>query len=638
MPVSRGFVAHVAGVAGVLVIAWLLYSPGLSADFLLDDRPNLGGLTAVSDSSSAIQFAFSGDAGPTGRPVSLLSFALQADQWGGAARPFLEVNLFIHLLNALLAWGFFAQLARSLKFGRHDAMLIALAAVSLWALMPLLASSTLMVIQRMTTLAATWMLLGLNVYLVFRSRLDDAPRTALVGMSLAVGIATLLAVLSKENGALLPTLVLVVEATLLGRPQAVSTRTWRGWQVVVLGVPSAAIAVLLLSRVPYDAATIAKWDFSAGERLLTEARVLWDYAFNAALPRLTAFGPFHDDYAVSRRLFDPGTLLAVAGWLAAIGAALFLRRRYPLYAFGVLWFAAGHLVESTTVPLFLYFEHRNYVPMLGPAFALSAALFSVTGRLQLPARLLLPVLAVLNGVILFGVTSTWGTPAVAAPFWASIAPDSPGATGFFVQQQIQGGDPAGAIATLAEFAADHPEHAYLGLPALTLACSILPGEDHRDRARNLEPQLATMRYGDFVASQLDQLFAATRQKPCAGVDAATVRGLADAVYGNPRYRNVDAYASLHYQLLARIAFADGNSSEALARLEDARRYGGGAELDARIVSVLISERDFTGARDYVQQAEADLPRHPFRRVAASAMLEELRRYVDEAEAAAGDGP
>ena len=623
--------------AGVLIVAWILYAPGLSGDFLLDDVPNLGDLRNVSDSSSMVQYSFSGDAGPTGRPLSLASFALQAGDWGGPARPFLVVNLLIHLLNGVLAWGFFLQLARALGVQRREAGLVALSAVSLWLFMPLLASSTLMVIQRMTTLAAFWMLLGLNAYLAVRSRLDTSPRNALAGMTAAIGAATLFAVLSKENGGLLPALVLVMEATLLRPPPALSERTWRAWSTVVLGLPTAAIVAFLLSRLPYAPATVAKWDFTAWERLLTQARVLWDYVGAAALPRVPAFGPFHDDYAVARSLLQPATLLAVTAWLALTGGAILLRRRFPLAAFCVLWFLAAHMVESTTLPLFLYFEHRNYVPMLGPVFALSAALFAIRGRLRRPARFLLPALAMLNGVILFGVTSTWGQPAVAAHAWSAASPDSAGAMSFFVQQQIRSGDARGAIASLRDFAAAHPDHAYLELPALTLSCRIQAGGDYGALVLKLKPRLRAMRYGQFVASQLDQFYAAARAGACEGLDEATARELAEAVFDNPRYRNVDAYASLHYQFLARLAFAAGDTESALAELERARRHGGGTELELRIVSVLVAEGNFAKARAELERAEGDLPRHPFRRIAARAMLSEMARYVEQAEASGSAG-
>ena len=42
-------------------------------------------------------------------------------------------------------------------------------------------------------------------------------------------------------------------------------------------------------------------------------------------------------------------------------------------AFAVLFFLAGHILESSIFPLELIFEHRNYLPSFGPWFALGVS-------------------------------------------------------------------------------------------------------------------------------------------------------------------------------------------------------------------------------------------------------------------------
>ena len=158
-------VKRAAMVAVLLLVAWLLYRPALGGAFLLDDLPNLNGLSSVSDLGSALQYVLDGRAGPSGRPLSLASFALQADSWGGPARPFLEINLLVHVLNGLLAYLFCFQLAKATRAKETNANIVAVAALAVWIVMPLLATSSLMVIQRMATLAAFWMLVGLNAHL-----------------------------------------------------------------------------------------------------------------------------------------------------------------------------------------------------------------------------------------------------------------------------------------------------------------------------------------------------------------------------------------------------------------------------------------------------------------------------------------
>ncbi len=138
----------------VLVLAWFCYRPALSGAFLLDDIPNLGGLAQIDDVRTASDFVLSGASGPTGRPLALLTFVLQANQFERGPRAFLKVNVFIHLLNAvLLAWCLY-QLASLMAVERDRAILVATSAAGLWLVLPLLATSSLLVVQRMTTLSA----------------------------------------------------------------------------------------------------------------------------------------------------------------------------------------------------------------------------------------------------------------------------------------------------------------------------------------------------------------------------------------------------------------------------------------------------------------------------------------------------
>ena len=150
------------GFCAVVALAWFCYQPAISGAFQFDDKFNLGGLEKVDDARSAIDFALSGIAGPTGRPLALASFALQAESWDQGAAAFLKVNILIHLLNAALLALSLYQLSLLRAVPRNDAAIVAAAAASLWVLMPLLATSSLFVVQRMTTMSALFMWLGLS--------------------------------------------------------------------------------------------------------------------------------------------------------------------------------------------------------------------------------------------------------------------------------------------------------------------------------------------------------------------------------------------------------------------------------------------------------------------------------------------
>lgn len=72
------------------------------------------------------------------------------------------------------------------------------------------------------------------------------------------------------------------------------------------------------------------------------------------MPDIRNLGLFHDDIPVSLSLFDP-----LLEWLLVVGLALWVRPKAAVFAFGVLFFLAGHALESTVFLLELVYEHRN---------------------------------------------------------------------------------------------------------------------------------------------------------------------------------------------------------------------------------------------------------------------------------------
>jgi hypothetical protein len=260
----------------------------------------------------------------------------------------------------------------------------------------------------MTTMSALFMLLGLSAYLFARARVNDKPKRALAGMSTSLVAGTVLATLCKESGLLLPVLVLVLEATVLQRPTDIMARHWRIWQLIFLVLPLMLLLVYLASHFTYPDWRVASRDFNAWQRLLTEARILWLYLLKALFGIPGQLGNYQDAPTVSRSLFSSATFLACFAWLALLIASIVWRRRYPLFAVAVLWYLAGHLIESTVVPLELYFEHRNYIPIIGPLFALGSFLFLYSARLRRIASVGVPVFAFVSASFLYTFASLSG--------------------------------------------------------------------------------------------------------------------------------------------------------------------------------------------------------------------------------------
>ena len=124
-------------------------------------------------------------------------------------------------------------------------------------------------------------------------------------------------------------------------------------------------------------------DFVWQERLLTQARALCDYLWKTIAPNSPQMGVYTDDFALSTGLLSPPTTLAAILVLLAISIAAWrLRQRIPALFVGWGIFLAGHAIESSILPLELYFEHRNYLPMVGVLYALIGLIFAAGDRLR----------------------------------------------------------------------------------------------------------------------------------------------------------------------------------------------------------------------------------------------------------------
>src|SRR5579859_1790245 len=107
----------------LLCIAWFAYRPGLSGVFLFDDfanLPTLGAYGPVDNAAAFWRYLTSGNADPVGRPLALLSFLLDANNWPADAYAFKRDNVLLHLLNGALLALLLRRFGRIVRPGRQD--------------------------------------------------------------------------------------------------------------------------------------------------------------------------------------------------------------------------------------------------------------------------------------------------------------------------------------------------------------------------------------------------------------------------------------------------------------------------------------------------------------------------------------
>lgn len=372
----------------VLITGWV-YQPGLAGPTLLDDGVNLRVLEKLEENPEFRDDIVSQNkAGPFGRPVAMASFVLQYQLFGDGVPVSKAVNLVLHCITGVLVFLFSRELFAALGWA-HRASLAGLLVAGLWLTTPLFVSTVLYIVQRMALLSTLFVLVALWAYLRWRRHpVEGRWYSPWLLLTMA---AVPLAILSKENALLvLPMLILLELGVLQWRDAASGQATGSvlllrriHLAALVLGVLGSILFLLLWPQ--WVTQGYAGRDFSLVQRLLTEARVLFDYMAQLLWPDPQALGVYQDAYPLSTGWLQPrSTAWSIFG-LTLLGAGAFVALRYDSLrgvGIGLLLFLIGHSLESSIFPLEIYFEHRNYLPAVGLFVALVAAGMSLWRNFQ----------------------------------------------------------------------------------------------------------------------------------------------------------------------------------------------------------------------------------------------------------------
>lgn len=419
------------------IIATALYSFGLGDSWLFDDRPNLSenlSLQGVDQDFDSWRVAsFSSGAGILRRPVSMFTFALQSKIAGGL-RPAdsKAVNLFFHLACAFLVFRLCSLLATHHPIIGGDArcgqLFIAVATLA-WLFSASHVSTVLYPVQRMAQLSAFFILTGCVVFVRHRVRWanENVSLASAVAVFLWVAFLTLMATLSKENGLLLPWLLVAFEVVFF---RGIINGGERKWLSVtaryLLALPPLAGAAWLAVHTDWLVTGYETRDFDLWERLLTQGRLLWHYLYWFVTPDARVLGFYHDDISLSISLYQPiSTLLAWCAGGLSIVVAFLLRHRDSLPLLCISFFLISHSLESSVLPLELVFEHRNYLPSVGIAMFLGWVVASTIAWRQHLAPVVLTILFLWFAFPLFVRAACWKSEWLLANTLVENHPESP---------------------------------------------------------------------------------------------------------------------------------------------------------------------------------------------------------------------
>jgi protein O-mannosyl-transferase len=555
----------------VLLLALAAYWPGLHGGFLFDDFANLPALGAsgpVDNWPTFWRYITSGTADPTGRPLTLLTFLFDARSWPSDPYPFKRTSLILHVINGALLYALLNRLGQAIAIEASLSRMAALVGTALWLLHPLLVSTTLYIVQREAMLPATCALAGLLLWLHGRERLSAGNVAAGLGWSvLGLGGFTLLAVLAKANGALLPLYALLIEVVLLRYRQPPATpqepRAYRTFLIIFAVIPAVAICGYLIWVGAHGLITggPAFRPWTLGQRLLTEPRVLIDYLSLLWIPRPFSSGLFNDQYVASTSLWHPFTTLpAMLAVLALIGLAWRLRRSRPVLSLAVLFYFTGQLIESTSIPLELYYEHRNYVPSLLMFWPLGLWL-AETRVLPVLKRGLMIALPLGMALMTHARAEVWGDVRTQALVWARINPDSARAQANAAQIEMQTGHPQAAVSRLETLLANQPDQVQFAFNLIGARCLTGGvGSGNIDAAR--AAMLSTPSIGALFAHWFDRILPVATSGSCPGFGPTELLDLINAGLQNPKLGEAGPRQDFIY-LRGRIALAQHQPDAAL---------------------------------------------------------------------------
>lgn len=514
----------------LLGLSLYIFSIGLPGPFILDDIFNLKVLSPFQETAHYSYKDFFSDLSESGkfkRFISFFSFALQHSAWPDHPEQFKLANIIIHYLNAILVTIFSYLMAKQFFFPEQTKklwLIFALSTAFIWLIHPIQQSSVFYVVQRMTELSSFFMLLGLVCYLLLRPRLNFNYFSHTIFFCIIMGVLLSLATFSKGNGLLLVVYLFLIEHLYQRQNKNSITSEKNKYFLFFQSV------IIFLPMLLFVAYIIMQWDilieqgtlrgFTPIERLLTQSRVIVDYIHYIIYPDVFNGGLFHDNIKISRGLLSPASTLFSLCFLISLGIlAWFMRIKHIVVTVGIVWFFLSHSMESTFIPLEMYFEHRNYLAIIGAIWIFLYLMFKTW---QFSPKIAASItMSYLLLVVLFAFQGAkiWSSNVNITIHWAMPKTESPRAQNYAAYYWLEVGH---ADKGLEYFRRSHqtlPNHLGLRVSELVYSCKagidtgyisdILRADIHHTELHLALPDFLTEVVKEYEAKQCMNLTAET---------------------------------------------------------------------------------------------------------------------------------
>jgi hypothetical protein len=379
---------HLIAIALIAGVALVAYSNTFYAPFHFDDRPNI-----IENPNIQIKVftwerlgqLFKNTYKESIRVFSYFTFALNYYFGGFKVFGYHLVNFFIHVASGIFLYWFliltFNLPSLKEKYGSISYK-VALFTSLIFVTHPIQTQSVTYIVQRMSSMAGMFYLLSLILYIKGRLSFGRTRLFYFGGMVLSY----LLGVFSKENVAILPLFVVLYEfyffqnVDLSPKGRKILFSLVAG--LLILGAFGFIIWGQRYMNVIEEGYKFRT--FTMSERVLTQFRVVLYYVTLLIYPHPSRLNLDYD-FPISKTILDPPTtlisLLIIAG---LIGYSIWTAKKRPILSFCILWYFGNLAIESSIFPLEMVFEHRLYLPAVGPFILFS--LWAVRGIEKLKRR------------------------------------------------------------------------------------------------------------------------------------------------------------------------------------------------------------------------------------------------------------
>jgi hypothetical protein len=349
-----------------------VYLGTIDHPFHFDDRENISNESFLQISSLSFDELKKAvfESTNRNRPVANISFALNYYVHGLDVTGYHVVNIIIHLFAGIMLYYFISETLRIYpikdKFGKPG--YIAFFTALIWMVHPLHTQSVTYIVQRMNSMAAMFFIMTLLFYVKARLTTERFKKILFFTVSF---IASVLAFGSKQNTATLPLFILLYEWYFFKDLNLKISKQQIIW-IAVLACLFGFVLYFFLGSSPLSRLfpDYGGRSFTMAQRLLTQPRVVLHYIsllFYPAPGRLNLDYNFPLSYSL---LSPPITIIAILVITGMLGLAIYTARKNRLYSFCILWFLGNLVIESSTIPLEIIFEHRTYLPSMMAIFFL----------------------------------------------------------------------------------------------------------------------------------------------------------------------------------------------------------------------------------------------------------------------------